>query len=90
MQQRPRDLQPPHLATREVAHLASGAVGKADAGQHLVAPQTRITPADAVKGGMIKQVLRHREIEIERARLKHDAEQPQRFAGSRRYHGRRC
>ena len=35
---------------------------------------------DAVQGGVIEQVLRHREIEIERARLEHDAEQPQRFA----------
>ena len=37
MQQRARDFQPPHLAAREVAHLVAGAVGKADAGQHLVA-----------------------------------------------------
>ena len=35
---------------------------------------------DAVQGGVIEQVLRHREIEIERARLEHDAEQPQRLA----------
>ena len=42
--------------------------------------QARFAPADAVQGGVIEQVLRHREIEIERARLEHHAEQPQRFA----------
>ncbi len=30
--------------------------------------------------GVIEQVLRHREVEIERARLEHHAEQPQRLA----------
>jgi hypothetical protein len=34
-----------------------------------------------VQGGVIEQVLRHRKIEIERARLKHHAEQAQCFAG---------
>ena len=43
--------------------------------------QRASAPADAVQGGVIEQVLRHREIEIERARLEHDAEQPQRLAG---------
>ena len=80
MQQRAGDFQPPHLAAGEVAHLAAGAVGKPDARQHLVAAQARVAPGDAVQGGVIQQVLRHREIEIERARLEHDAEQPQRFA----------
>jgi hypothetical protein len=37
-----------------------------------------------VQGGVIEQVLRHREVEIERARLEHHAEQPQRFAGRAR------
>ena len=41
MQQRARDFQPPHLAAREVAHLAAGAVGKADPRQHLVGCASR-------------------------------------------------
>ena len=83
VQQRAGDLQPPHLAAGEVAHLAAGAVGEPDARQHFVAAQARLAPADAVQGGVIEQVLRHREVEIERTRLEHDAEQPQRFAGRR-------
>ena len=80
VQQRPRDFQPSHLAAGEIAHLAAGAVGKAEARQHLAAAFAGIAPGDAVQGGMIQQVLRHREVEIERARLKHHAEQPQRLA----------
>ena len=80
MQQRARDFQPPHLAAREIAHLAAGAVGKPDPRQHLAAAQARFAPGDAVQGGVIEQVLRHREVEIERARLEHHAQQPQRFA----------
>ena len=91
MQQRARDLEPAHLSAREVAHLAAGAIGKADARQHLVTPQARIAPADAVQRGVIEQVLHHREIEIERARLEHHAHQPQRFAGRPGgYRGRKC
>ena len=36
MQQRARDLEPPHLAAGEIAHLAAGAVGEPDPRQHLV------------------------------------------------------
>ena len=81
MQQGARDFQPPHLAAREVAHLAAGAVGKADAREHFTGAQARLAPIDAVQGSMIQQVLRDREIEVERARLEHHAQQPQRFAG---------
>src|SRR5712664_1816056 len=81
MQQGARDFQPPHLAAREIAHLAAGAVGKADARQHFTGAQARLAPIDAVQGGVIQQVLRDREIEVERARLEHHAQQPQRFAG---------
>ena len=81
MQQRARDLEPAHLPAREVAHLAAGAIGEPDPRQHLVAARARLAPADAVQRGVIEQVLHHREIEIERARLEHHAEQPQRFAG---------
>ena len=34
--------------------------------------------------GVVQQVLQHREIEVEGARLEHDPEQPQRFAGRTR------
>jgi len=44
------------------------------------AAQACFAPVNAVQGGVIEQVLRHREIEVERARLEHDAQQPQRFA----------
>src|SRR3954453_12680872 len=84
VQQRAGDFQASHLAAGEVAHLAAGAVGKADARQHLAAACAGIAPGDAVQSGVIQQVLRHREVEIERARLKHHAEQPQCFAGRAR------
>src|SRR5215472_14381188 len=81
VQERACDLEPPHLATREVAHLAARALSEPDARQHLLAPRSRIAPADAVEGGVIEQVLHHREIEIEGTRLEHHAEQPQGLAG---------
>jgi hypothetical protein len=34
-----------------------------------------------MQGGVIEQVLRHREVEVECPGLEHHAEQPQRFAG---------
>src|SRR5947208_15081781 len=76
MQQRPRDFQPPHLAAREVAYLAAGAVRKPDALQDFVAAQACLAFRDAVQGGVIEQVLRYREVEIERAGLEYHAEQP--------------
>ena len=49
MQQRARDLEPPHLAAGEVAHLAAGAVGKSDAREHFARAQPRLAPVDAVQ-----------------------------------------
>ena len=40
----------------------------------------RLAAADAVQGRVIEQVLLHRQVEVERARLEHDAEPPQRLA----------
>ena len=40
----------------------------------------RLAPADAVQGGVIEQVVAHRDVEIERARLEHHAEPAQRLA----------
>src|SRR4029079_2666984 len=79
---RPRDLQPPHLPTREIAHLAAGAVGEPDAAEQLSTTRCSLASADAVQRVVVEQVLRQRQVEIERARLEHDAEQPQRLAGA--------
>ena len=49
MQQGARDFQPPHLAAREVANLAAGAVRKPDAHQHFVAAQACFSLRDAVQ-----------------------------------------
>ena len=80
VQQRARDLDAPHLAAGEVAHLVVRAVGKRDPRQHLVGAGARRARPDAVQRGVIGEVLRDREIEIERARLEHDAELAQRRA----------
>ena len=90
VQQRAGDLQPAHLPAGKIAHLAAGAVGKSDARQDLVTPRSGIAPADTMQGGVIEQILHHREIEIERAGLKYHAHEPQRFAWAPgRYRGRK-
>ena len=43
MQQRAGDLDPPHLAAREIAHLVAGAVGHADAVEHLARCARRVS-----------------------------------------------
>ena len=51
----------------------------------------RLARADAVQRGVVGKVLVDAEVEVERARLEHDAEAPQRLAGgARRCRGRRC
>src|SRR3981081_4183831 len=80
MQQCPRDFQPPHLPAREVTNLAAGALGEPDAHQYLVVAETGFAPDDAMQGRVIQQVLRHRQVEVECARLKDNTEQPQRLA----------
>ena len=47
----------------------------------LVRTRTRLSRADAVQRRVIGQVLQHREIEVERTGLEHDAKQPQRLTG---------
>src|SRR6267378_7276443 len=56
MQQGARYFQPPHLAAREVANFAAGAVGKPNAREYLIATQACFAPRDAVQGGVIEQV----------------------------------
>src|SRR4051812_33752988 len=81
VQQRPRDLEPPHLTAREVAHLAARAVGKPDPCEFVAGAPARLAGIDAVQGGVILQVLRDREIEVEGTRLEHHAHSTQRLAG---------
>ena len=49
--------------------------------KHLGRAQACLAPVDAVQRGMIEQVLRDREIEVERARLEHHAQAAQCLAG---------
>src|SRR4029077_3785418 len=74
------NLKAPHLPAREVANLAVVTLGESDARQQFLRAQSRLAPGDAVKRCMIEQVLRDREIEIERPRLKHHAHAPKRCA----------
>jgi len=43
------DLQPPHLAAREVSHLAAGAIRQANAREHLAAAQACFAPVNACR-----------------------------------------
>ena len=85
VQQRARDLDPPHLAARQFAHRVPGAVGQFDLLQRGERALPRLAAADAVQRGVIQQILHDREIEIERARLEHHAQQAQRLAGLARH-----
>lgn len=81
MQERARNLQPPHLPAGQIAHLAAETFRKVDARKQFVRALPRNVPAYAMQGGMVEKVLRNREIEVERARLKHHAHAAQGFAG---------
>ena len=73
MQKRSRDLDPPHLTAGKEAHLVAVPVGETDARELHRPSLARFTPADAMQGAMIGQILRNAEIGIQRALLKHDA-----------------
>ena len=77
MQQGARDLDPPHLAARQLARRVPRAIRQLDLLQRGLRAPPRLAAADAVQRGVIEQVLHHREVEIERARLEHHAEQAQ-------------
>jgi hypothetical protein len=79
--QRAGDLGPPALAARQRRDAAWSRVGQADLCQNLGGADQRLTPGDAMQGGVIGQVLRHRQIGIQRARLKHHAQPRQGRAG---------
>src|ERR1700747_1154261 len=70
VQQRACNLGPAHLSAGGVAALAAGTVSESHPRQYLIASCAGLSPTDAMQGGVIKQVLTHREIEIEGARLK--------------------
>ncbi len=80
VQECPRDFQPTHLPAGEIAHLAAWAVGKTHPRQGFIRTCQRLAPVNAVQGGMIEQILRDGEIEVQRSRLKHHAHAAQRFA----------
>ena len=80
VQQRARDLDPPHLAAGQIAYLVVRALRQGNAGQHVVGAPAAFMLADAVQRRMVGQILDDREIEVERARLEHDADQAQGFA----------
>ena len=77
VQQRACDLDPAHLSARQPAHRLLGAVRQIDLLQCGERALPRLATADAVQRGVIEQVLHHRQIEIERARLEHHAQQAQ-------------
>ena len=82
MQQRARNFDAADLAAREIARLVIGAIGEARARQRLLWPRCfRLGAADSVQGRVIKKILHDAQFEIERARLKHDAEAAQGFTG---------
>ena len=85
MQQSAGDLDPPHLAARQSAHRILGAVGQFDLLQCGKCALARLAPADAVQRGVIEQIVHDGDVEIERARLKHHAQQTQRPARLTRY-----
>jgi hypothetical protein len=82
VQECPCDLDATHLTAREIAHLVVGAVAERDAFEKLPCACLCLAAADAVQGGVIGEVLHDRQVEIQGARLEHDADKAQRFARS--------
>src|SRR5918998_6121934 len=68
--ERAGDLDPPGLAAGERAHLVVEALGEADALQKFLDPVARRPGRDAVKGGVVAEVLTDGEVLIQRAALK--------------------
>src|SRR5664279_1605810 len=75
MQERPRDLDPAHLAAGKKAHLVCRPIREPDASELDRGSLTRVTGANTVQGAVIGQVLHDAEVRIQRALLKHDAEE---------------
>ena len=82
MQQRAGDLDAPHLAAGKVAHLVCGAVRQSRPARGQPRRAAFASRAEmSMQRGVIGEILRDREIEIEGSRLEHDAKPAQRFAG---------
>ena len=81
MQQRARNLHPPHLAAGERARFIIGAASH----RHLVQDRTGallgVPRRNSVQRRMIGEILQDRQIEIERPRLENDTKPAQRLAG---------
>ena len=74
VQERPRDLDPPHLTAGKEPHLVAGSVSETHAAKLDRPSLARLTRADAVQCAVIGKILRDAEVGIERALLKHHAE----------------
>jgi hypothetical protein len=85
VQQRASDLDPPHLASREVANLVAGAILKTDTFEQGPRAQPRLRRADPVQCGLVAQILHDREIKVEGALLEHHPEPAQRLPGGARH-----
>ena len=77
--QRPGNFDPPALAAAELAHLVIGALDHPHASELGLDERLGVAPAEAVKGGVVVQVLDHREVEVQRRLLEHDADPGQRL-----------
>src|SRR6202042_3753952 len=65
VQERPRDLDPPHLTAGKESHLVAGPVSETDASKLDRPALARLPRADAMQGPMVGKVLRDAEIGIE-------------------------
>ena len=74
VQERPRDLDPPHLTAGKEAHLVACPVGETHAGELDRSSLASLASADAVQGAMVSEVLRDAKVGIKRALLKDDPE----------------
>ena len=79
MQQGAGDLDAPHLAAGQIAHLVVRAVRERNTGEHVSSARPALLRADTVQRRVVGQVLDDREIEVESARLEHHPDHAQRF-----------
>ncbi len=80
VQERARNLDPPHLPAGEIAHFVMGTIGETDARELRGLSHARLAGPNSVQGAMVGEVLRDAEIGIESALLEYDAEQRERGA----------
>ena len=78
--QRPRDFETPHLSAGELARLVARAVGETDPFKQRSLARDTFAARETLQGAVIGEVLRDREIEVERALLEYHAEPRKRRA----------